>query len=122
MKNVLLISLSFLLTCCAIPNNDKSSARANSVNGLIVFVNASPNSPYSIIGSVKHEALAEIFKAGSNKNFGKALGDILSKTTENVTLQQQLLKMTELAKNQYPQSEAIIINSKIFEAQAIRFN
>lgn len=123
MKKLILPLLAVILfTACDMSQPvDKQAARANKLNGLLIFVHSEPMAEYQVISRLEHDAITETLQQGKDKKFGQALGDMLNKTVENMNLREQLYKMTELAKKQAPQAEGLIINDKVFEAQIIRF-
>ena len=111
-----------IVSCDQFQPVQQNWAQVDRVNGLLVFIYAEPQSPYTVIGRLEYDAIEESLKEGQGKSFGKALGDILSKSIENMALPDQIAKMTELAKNQAPQADAIIISHRAFEAEIIQFD
>lgn len=121
MRNLIIYLFTISLFSCEAPPSQKE-ANVNNIRGLYVFVLAEPQSPYEVIGQVKNDLGKQLNESTSGETkAGKIIGGILGTAAKNASFQQLMNNMIDLAKEQYPNADAIIFDNNLSNARVISF-
>ncbi len=101
---------------------EKNYATVNQINGLYVFVYSKPSAPYKELGTVSNDYLNQMKDATSSKKVGKKILGALSTTAQNIDFKSKLDIMIQLAKESYPDANAIIFETGVDQAKVIQFD
>lgn len=101
-------------------------AKVNKINGLYIYIEASPKDKesYKVIGNVEGDNIIEMTNSlgiGKEK-VGKVLENILNLAKDNINFHEQLSTITEKVKEHYPNAQGIIFSNKIKKCEVISFN
>lgn len=104
---------------------EKEDATVNKINGLYVYIEASPKNKdnYQVIGNVEGDNIFEMVNSigiGEEKT-GKVLENIFNLGKDNINFHEQLLKITEKVKEQFPNAEGVIFSNKIRKCEVVVF-
>lgn len=103
------------------PSAEMVMARANRVNGLVVFLESEPITPYRVLGSVDLAALKGMPQT-EGRRVGEVLRDLGNNVVDNLTYSTKLDKLASQARATFPQAQAILIRGKLNQCTVITFN
>ncbi|MEQ8474787.1 MAG: hypothetical protein RIB54_01025 [Fulvivirga sp.] len=121
MKNPIICLLIIILFSCEAPPL-QNEAKVNNIRGLYVFILSEPQVGYEVIGQVKNDIGKQLNESTSGKTqAGKIIGGVLGTAAKNISFQQLMNNMIDLAKEQYPNAEGIIFDNNLSNARVIIF-
>lgn len=121
MKNLIFITLVLGLMSCSIPEKNEAKG-VQKIKGLYVFVMSEPKIEFEPLGFVSNNVANQYKEATSGeKKFTKILEGIVSTTARNVDFQQVINNMAEMAKQEYPDAEALIFDQSLSRARVVKF-
>ncbi|GAA0192819.1 hypothetical protein GCM10009122_55640 [Fulvivirga kasyanovii] len=121
MRTLIIFALVLGLISCETVDKNQAIA-VKQVNGLYVYILSEPRMQVEPLGEVHNDVIAQLNEATSGKSkFTQILKGITTTAGKNVDFQQVLQHMTALAREQYPDAEALIFDSNLRHARVVKF-
>lgn len=121
MRTLILLTLILGLISCETVDKNQAIA-VKQINGLYVYILSEPRMQVEPLGEVHNDVIAQINDATSGKTkLTHILKGITTTAGKNVDFQQVLIHMTGLARQQYPDAEALIFDSNLRHARVVKF-
>lgn len=122
------VALTYLAFDQGLINSDPAysndCAKVQRINNLYVFIESTPmNTNYSTIETLKGDDLFEMINSlgiGKEK-FGKVIQNLIRVGSDNLSMNELVLKMTEMVNDQYPEASGIIFMKNLKKCQVIKF-